>query len=551
MGNSASELAVGLVLGETYEIVRLLGEGGMGAVWEASHLRLPGKRCAVKVLHGQATADREAYARFRREAEIASRIGHPNIVEVLDWNTLPSGTPYLVLEYLEGEDLAARLANGPVPVDQALYIARQIGAALKAAHAADVVHRDLKPANVFLVPREIGGEMVDHVKVLDFGISKIRNSQTVQTQDAVLLGTPQYMAPEQALGKNNEIDGRTDVFALAAIVYEMLSGRPCFQGNSLAEVVFKVVYEPVAPLTTVVPGVDPSIAAAVERAMSKTPADRFPDVSAFIAALTGRSLATSARGALSGIGSSPTERGAVPPTAGRGVQGADPTQPGDPALSHLRGEIHARTEQSPPPPPSGGRRTALFLMIALAIGGSGIFVALRILRTDKPVVAASDQIAVNDAVVPKMEPVAEKAPVAAKIDPVGEKGPTPGTPGEHKAEPGPKQTAVDPVPEQKRERDPVASKKRTEPAGTPEPPAVKAMLDEAEAAMRSRKRGDGMLLAERSLRTQKTSRAYSIMTRAHCASGDIGNAKATYQHVSPGERPRVRKECKSHDIDLN
>ncbi len=513
--SSASEVAVGVVLGDTYEIVRLLGEGGMGAVWEARHLRLPGKRCAVKVLHGQATADREAYARFRREAEIASRIGHPNIIEVLDWNTLPSGTPYLVLEYLEGEDLAARLARGPLPADQALPIARQIGAALKAAHAADVVHRDLKPANVFLVQREIAGEMADHVKVLDFGISKIRNSQTVQTQDAVLLGTPQYMAPEQALGKNNEIDGRTDVFALAAIVYEMFSGKPAFQGSSLAEVVFKVVYEPVAPLGTVASGIEPVVASAVERAMSKVPADRFPDVSAFITALTGRSLATAGRGAL--------DSGAIPPMAGRTALGTDPTAAaGEPALSHLRGEIHARTEQSPPPAAAGGGRKLAVLALAVGIGAAGTFGAVQLLRHDKQAV------------------VAPRPVVPTKTDEVPKADPPP-------TEPAP---STPPVAARQGEHETPASKKRMEPAAA-ETPEVKTMLDEAEAALHGGDASQARLLADRSLRMQKTSRAYAIMTRAHCSAGDLGNAKATYQHVSATDRARVRKACKARDIDLD
>ena len=269
----ASEIHAGTVLGETYEITELLGQGGMGAVWAAKHLRLPGKRVAIKVLHGLAASDRESYARFRREAEIASRIGHPNIVTVHDFNVLPSGTPYLVLEYLEGEDLAHRLVRGKIPLPAALAIARQIGSALHAAHKADVVHRDLKPGNVFLVPTEIGGELVDQVKVLDFGISKIRGSQTVQTQDSVLLGTPQYMAPEQALGKNTEIDARTDVFALGAIVYEMLSGRPAFLGDTLAEVVFKVVYDKQPPLAELAPELPKNVVDAVEQALAK---DRQP-----------------------------------------------------------------------------------------------------------------------------------------------------------------------------------------------------------------------------------------------------------------------------------
>src|SRR6188508_286300 len=143
-------LAVGSVVAETYQVTRLLGRGGMGSVWEASHLRLPGKRVAIKVLHADIAADVEALARFRREAEIATRLGHPNIVEVHDFNTLPDGQPYLVLELLVGEALDSRLRRAPVSVDDAMRIAGQIGAALSAAHRAQVIHRDLKPQNVFL-----------------------------------------------------------------------------------------------------------------------------------------------------------------------------------------------------------------------------------------------------------------------------------------------------------------------------------------------------------------------------------------------------------------
>src|SRR5262249_22617980 len=177
--------------------------------------RLP-KRFAVKVLLGQ-LQDSEGYARFKREAEIASRIGHPNIVEVLDFNTLASGTPYLVMEFLEGESLAKRIkTRGALPLEEILGLARQMGSALNAAHKNDVVHRDLKPDNIFLCPSDSGGVVGDRVKILDFGISKIRNTQTVLTQESTLMGTPQYMSPEQASGKNSLVDQRTDVFALGA-----------------------------------------------------------------------------------------------------------------------------------------------------------------------------------------------------------------------------------------------------------------------------------------------------------------------------------------------
>ncbi len=136
---------------------------------------------------------------------------------------------------------------------------RQIGSALNAAHSAGIVHRDMKPDNIFLTPTDSGGVVSDHVKVLDFGISKIKNSKTVQTQEATMLGTPQYMAPEQASGKNSEIDQRTDVFALGAIVYEMLSGRAAFEGDNLAMVVFKVVFEEPTPLAELVPGLPANV----------------------------------------------------------------------------------------------------------------------------------------------------------------------------------------------------------------------------------------------------------------------------------------------------
>src|SRR5262249_19162196 len=159
-------------------------------------------RVVVKVLLYGAT-DEVALARFRREAEIGSRLGHPNIVQVLDFNTLPSGEPYIVLEMLSGEALSARLRRGRVPQAEGLAIISQVASALGAAHREGIVHRDLKPDNIFLCPTGIGGELRNVVKVLDFGISKMRGARTVLTQDSALVGTPQYMAPEQATGAND------------------------------------------------------------------------------------------------------------------------------------------------------------------------------------------------------------------------------------------------------------------------------------------------------------------------------------------------------------
>ncbi|WPB81016.1 protein kinase [Archangium violaceum] len=289
---AASDIGVGAVLRDTYEITSLLGKGGMGTVFLARHRRLPGKQVAVKVLHNSASLNPELYARFRREAEIASQLGHPNIVEVLDFDTLQDGTPFLVMEYLRGESLEQRLAHGPLPVDVALSIVRQVCSALQAAHRAGVVHRDLKPANIFLSPTDSGGVVSERVKLLDFGISKMLDSQTLQTQEAVLIGTPQYMAPEQALGKNSEVDARTDIFALGCIVYELMSGRPPFAGDggSIVQVVFRIVHGQPEPLASLCPDLSPRIIGVVEKALAKSPQDRYPDVSAFVAELTGSPL---------------------------------------------------------------------------------------------------------------------------------------------------------------------------------------------------------------------------------------------------------------------
>src|SRR5690349_20092658 len=316
-----SGIDVGSVIAETYTIEALIGRGGMGAVFLASHKRLPGKKVAIKLLHAELSGD-EVLARFKREAEIASRLAHPNIVGVMDYNVTPDGTPYVVLDYLEGASLSAHLKDGPLPLDRIQSIVRQVGSALAAAHREGIVHRDLKPQNIFLVPSESDGRAVDVAKVLDFGIAKIRGSDTVKTQDSTLLGTPQYMAPEQATGQHDKVDERTDLFALGAIVHEMVSGQPAFSGANIPEVVFKVVYEQPAPLPA---GTPPHVIAAVERAMAKKQDERFPDVGAFVEALTGTPLPVTRNPSISPTGgrtpSRNTGREAFDQTVGSGDHG--------------------------------------------------------------------------------------------------------------------------------------------------------------------------------------------------------------------------------------
>lgn len=278
------------MIANTYTLEQVIGRGGMGSVFLATHKRLPGKQVAIKVLHAE-VADADVLARFNHEATITSQLNHPNIVQVNDFDVTPDGTPYLVLEYLEGETLAQRLRAGPIALDHALSIMREVGSALAAAHRIGVVHRDLKPQNIFLVRSEMDGRMIEVAKVLDFGISKMRSSQTVKTLDNSLLGTPQYMSPEQATGQHTKVDERTDVFALGSILYEMLCGHPAFSGASIPEVVFKVVYEQPLPIADEAPLLPRQVTAAIETAMAKTANERFATVGGFVEALTGEPLA--------------------------------------------------------------------------------------------------------------------------------------------------------------------------------------------------------------------------------------------------------------------
>ncbi len=263
---------MGNTLADTYRVEGILGEGGMGVVLEASHLRIE-RRFAIKVLHVKFAQKDKAKARFRREAMIGSRLGHQHIVQVLDFNETDDGAPYIVMEYLEGEDLHCLLVDrGRLPLVRAASIIRQVALALSAAHSEGVVHRDLKPENIFLCKRPDGGDLV---KVLDFGISKVLSSESIVTQESTLLGTPWYMSPEQAKGLSSKIDHRTDIFALGAIFYHMLCGCRPFNGESLPSVLYNVVHSVPQPLAQRCRGLAPEVVAVVEKAMCKDREDRY------------------------------------------------------------------------------------------------------------------------------------------------------------------------------------------------------------------------------------------------------------------------------------
>ncbi|HEY4392572.1 MAG TPA: serine/threonine-protein kinase [Polyangia bacterium] len=275
LSNHPGAWAGGVILGETYLLGRRLSAGGMGEVFEATHARLPG-RYAVKVLRPELLGNREAFGRFCREAEVMSELRHPNVVQIYDFNTTPDGRPYFVMELLEGRDLETRLTKeGPVPLPGAVRVVESVASALATAHAHGIIHRDLKPANIFLCT--IDGQMDELVKVLDFGISKIRSSGTLLSTPTDMLGSPAYMSPEQARGAAEELDGRSDQFALGAIAFRMLTGWDPFQGDDIASLLYQVVHEPPPPLTRYLPAWwdTRALQAVLDRALAKDPAQRW------------------------------------------------------------------------------------------------------------------------------------------------------------------------------------------------------------------------------------------------------------------------------------
>jgi serine/threonine-protein kinase len=269
-------LSTGEIIDGKYRIVRMIGEGGMGAVYEGENTRIH-RRVAIKVLHSGVAEQGEAVARFEREAQAAGRIGSEHIVEVLDLGTLANGERYMVMEFLDGESLGQRIkTRGMLSPNELCPIAYQLMEGLAAAHAAGIIHRDLKPDNVYLLKSK-GGKQ-DFVKLVDFGISKFNqlsgDSGFSMTRTGAVMGTPYYMAPEQAKGAR-DLDHRVDIYACGVILYEALTGQVPFNADTFNELLFKIVLEEPRPLQEFLPNLDPSFAAIVNKAMLRDPGHRF------------------------------------------------------------------------------------------------------------------------------------------------------------------------------------------------------------------------------------------------------------------------------------
>ena len=276
----------GRVFDRKYRLVRLLGEGGMGAIYEAEHT-LINRKVALKVLHPDLVVQPEALDRFVREAQAASAIGHPNIIEIFDVGREPDGAAFMVMELLKGHDLGSVLClEGTINSGRAVDISLQILSALHEVHRKGIVHRDMKPENIFLT---IDDRMREVVKILDFGIAKVQPradtpASLSRTRTGVVLGTPYYLAPEQARGSRG-FDHRVDLWSMGVMFYEMLSGARPFEGENYNEILSAILMDEPRPLAEAAPHLPQRLTAIVDRALQKNPDERYATAGEMLADL--------------------------------------------------------------------------------------------------------------------------------------------------------------------------------------------------------------------------------------------------------------------------
>lgn len=502
-------LDIGAVLAETYQIERRLNEGGMGAVFVARHLRLGERRVAIKVLFDRFPPGGELRARFRREAEVCASLNHPNIVSVTDWNELPTGAPYLVMELLEGEDLATRLSRGDIPSEEIVHILEGIVEGLSAAHAKKVVHRDLKPGNVFLIKTAI--ENKPHVKLLDFGISKIVDAKTLITTGTRLIGTPRYMSPEQAHGKD-DLNERSDQFSLACIAYEMIGGMSAFGGTTLQSVLFNIVHDAPEPLSELEPETPKRWIKAIYQALAKDPRDRFPTVREFWEEFISKSpepsdeeiLEVYRRAGGGGVSVSTTVK--VP---------VEPLTP-----------IRSKTPQTPQHlvPSSKAKRLGIQILLGVCIIGLGLGGAMlaRFWRDSSK------------------EKVEQVIPEPALVEL---------TPNQAISGMNRQQAATTPS---KKSRAVAAQRNNAEEQvrHVEEKVEVAIKLDQAQAAYEQGKFLEAIRFALQTLSDQDTPRARRLIAMSYCQIGDLGNAKSAIIKVASQDRAAILDICKAKGLDL-
>jgi eukaryotic-like serine/threonine-protein kinase len=406
-----------------YEVVSLIGEGGMGNVYLARH-PLIDRGAAIKVLHAQLAGDRGLVTRFFNEARAANAIRHPNIIDIIDVGFLPNTErPYLMMELLAGENLAKRIGRaGRLPIAQALDFARQTASALAAAHTKGIVHRDLKPENLYLVPHgSLPGREV--VKVLDFGIAKLRSEigpGQLQTQTGVLMGTPPYMSPEQCRGLTAEIDLRTDVYALGIILFEMVCGSPPFAADGFGDLlVMHIMQAPPAPRSRN-PAVPEALEAIILKALAKAANERFASMADFEAALAAVPLPAGTLEGLAPLGPGPPLPLPQPVPAATAPETTT-------TFRASAGEVSSELEEMALP---RSRRPMLFGAAALAVAGAlyALVAAKGNRRPEDPPAAAGPAPAEPDPPVEPARTVRQPAVRAAASTPTPAVTPPAGQP---------------------------------------------------------------------------------------------------------------------------
>jgi serine/threonine-protein kinase len=343
---------VGQVVADRYHVVKKLGEGGMGQVYLAEHVKM-GRRSAIKVLSPSMVHDTEAVARFNREAANASRISHPNVCAIYDFGETSDGLIYLAMEFVEGEPLTDLLERERVlPPARAVGIALQVADALQAAHDLGIVHRDLKPDNIMLTH---GRDRSDVVKVVDFGIAKAVGRDDMQkvTKTGLVVGTPEFMSPEQLAG--DPLDGRSDLYALGLVMFKMLTGKLPFEGSTVQDTMVKRLTDEPATLADARPDLQfpPGLQATLDAALTRTPVDRYQSAAKFAHDLA------AVLGVQRGAGGAP-----LPPTR---------------ADAEAKTEVLRRRTSSGPRAASVRKRslTPLIIGAVVILSAAGVAVALR------------------------------------------------------------------------------------------------------------------------------------------------------------------------------